>query len=205
MILGEGSCISCDLATHMMIWPTWSKSMREINQDWTRDISTLLLKFWSNFCSIATRQWPEFWNLYIDFKIAFQVRRVHRCGQFGNQNFDLKKVKIKTWKLNFKFQVRRGDGYIDVGGVYDSPAAQAYWATRLVHQHYQHIEFQTISISMSNGPLFMLIIFPGLGLAFSQISGHCRSLFVLSKDLVIITSIIFYHFRIKFTLAIKSW
>ena len=100
--------------------------------------------------------------------------------------------------------MRRGDGYIDVGGVYDSPAAQAYWATRLVHQHYQHIEFQTISISMSNGPLFMLIIFPGLGLAFSQISGHCRSLFVLSKDLVIITSIIFYHPRIKFGLAIKS-
>merc|ERR1712154_332037 len=27
-------------------------------------------------------------------------------------------------------RVRRGDGYIDVGGVYDSPAAQAYWATR---------------------------------------------------------------------------
>ena len=142
MILGEGSCISCDLATHMMIWPTWSKSMREINQDWTRDISTLLLKFWSNFCSIATRQWPECWNLYIDFKIAFQVRRVHRCGQCWNQNFDLKKVKIKTWKLNFKFQVRRGDGYIDVGGVYDSPAAQAYWATRLVHQHFSTLKLQ---------------------------------------------------------------
>merc|ERR1712141_404165 len=27
-------------------------------------------------------------------------------------------------------RVRRGDGYIDVGGVYDSPEAQAYWATR---------------------------------------------------------------------------
>merc|ERR1711981_1120097 len=27
-------------------------------------------------------------------------------------------------------RVRQGDGYIDVGGVYDSPAAQAYWATR---------------------------------------------------------------------------
>merc|ERR1711944_25527 len=27
-------------------------------------------------------------------------------------------------------RVRRGDGYIDVGGVYDSPAAQAYWASR---------------------------------------------------------------------------
>merc|ERR1712153_253552 len=27
-------------------------------------------------------------------------------------------------------RVRRGDGYQDVGGVYDSPAAQAYWATR---------------------------------------------------------------------------
>jgi len=27
-------------------------------------------------------------------------------------------------------RVRRGDGYNDVGGVYDSPAAQAYWATR---------------------------------------------------------------------------
>merc|ERR1712141_861024 len=26
--------------------------------------------------------------------------------------------------------MRRGDGYIDVGGVYDSPEAQAYWATR---------------------------------------------------------------------------
>ena len=33
------------------------------------------------------------------------------------------------------FEVRRGDGYIDVGGVYDSPEAQAYWATRLTHHH----------------------------------------------------------------------
>merc|ERR1712080_295057 len=27
-------------------------------------------------------------------------------------------------------RVRRGDGYQDVGGVYDSPEAQAYWARR---------------------------------------------------------------------------
>jgi len=27
-------------------------------------------------------------------------------------------------------RVRRGDGYQDVGGVYNSPAAQEYWASR---------------------------------------------------------------------------
>ena len=32
--------------------------------------------------------------------------------------------------INQSLSVRRGDGYIDTGGVYDSPEAQAYWATR---------------------------------------------------------------------------
>jgi len=37
---------------------------------------------------------------------------------------------VAVYGSSYTNRVRRGDGYQDTGGVYNSPAAQAYWARR---------------------------------------------------------------------------
>merc|ERR1712126_193249 len=77
----------------------------------------------------STRQWPL---IFTPRQGIYPVARTKK----KNMKFLLTIATILFCFFTFGStapqheRVRRGDGYIDVGGVYDSPAAQAYWASR---------------------------------------------------------------------------
>ena len=59
------------------------------------------------------------------------TRSLGHFGLIGEKNLgSYAKTVLYDDIVNQSLSVRRGDGYIDTGGVYDSPEAQAYWATR---------------------------------------------------------------------------